>query len=192
MRGETVVQNKCSSVLFCLLICLCTSQFEDYVMDICFEVLDKSKESHRDTERRSDPVYLSRIISDMVRPRGVDKIPNIKTNTTVYCVSSCRLTSIMTKVCYMVAGTGHTLVGSHQVTGRAVWPSSSSGAKLGAEKSSTASAGCLLLLLAQVRQMIMGCVIHLKMNSSIIKTHLSLALLKHTGWKDAVTLWKSQ
>lgn len=41
-------------------------QFEDYVMDICFEVLDKSKESHRDTERRSDPVYLSRIISDMI------------------------------------------------------------------------------------------------------------------------------
>lgn len=39
-------------------------------MDICFEVLDNSKEalknSEMDIERRSDPVYVSRIISAMV------------------------------------------------------------------------------------------------------------------------------
>ncbi|XP_020508731.1 protein-glutamine gamma-glutamyltransferase 2 [Labrus bergylta] len=45
-------------------------QFEDFVMDICFEVLDKSKEAEKntkmDTERRSDPVYVSRMITAMV------------------------------------------------------------------------------------------------------------------------------
>ncbi|XP_038561658.1 protein-glutamine gamma-glutamyltransferase 2 [Micropterus salmoides] len=53
-------------------------QFEDYVMDICFEVLDNSKEalknSEMDIERRSDPVYVSRIITAMVNSnddRGV-------------------------------------------------------------------------------------------------------------------------
>lgn len=39
-------------------------------MDICFEVLDNSKDalknSKMDTERRSDPVYVSRIITAMV------------------------------------------------------------------------------------------------------------------------------
>ena len=39
-------------------------------MDICFEVLDHSKDalinSEMDIERRSDPVYVSRMITAMV------------------------------------------------------------------------------------------------------------------------------
>lgn len=46
------------------------SQFEDYVMDICFEVLNNSKEALKNSEvdinLRSDPVYVSRIITAMV------------------------------------------------------------------------------------------------------------------------------
>lgn len=49
---------------------LSLSQFEDDVMDICFEVLDNSKDalknSQMDTEQRSDPVYVSRMITAMV------------------------------------------------------------------------------------------------------------------------------
>uniref|UniRef100_A0A3Q3J387 protein-glutamine gamma-glutamyltransferase n=1 Tax=Monopterus albus TaxID=43700 RepID=A0A3Q3J387_MONAL len=53
-------------------------QFEDYVMDICFEVLDNSKaalkNSKMDIECRSDPIYVSRMITAMVNAnddRGV-------------------------------------------------------------------------------------------------------------------------
>ncbi|KAM9376109.1 protein-glutamine gamma-glutamyltransferase 2-like [Pholidichthys leucotaenia] len=53
-------------------------QFEDYVMDICFQVLDNSsaalQNSQMDLERRSDPTYVSRIITAMVNSnddRGV-------------------------------------------------------------------------------------------------------------------------
>uniref|UniRef100_A0A3B3C9G0 protein-glutamine gamma-glutamyltransferase n=1 Tax=Oryzias melastigma TaxID=30732 RepID=A0A3B3C9G0_ORYME len=53
-------------------------QFEDNIMDICFEVLDNSREalknSEMDMERRSDPVYISRMITAMVNAnddRGV-------------------------------------------------------------------------------------------------------------------------
>nr|XP_046251220.1 protein-glutamine gamma-glutamyltransferase 2 [Scatophagus argus] len=49
-------------------------QFEDHVMDICFEVLDNSndalKNSKMDTEHRSDPIYVSRIITAMVNSNG--------------------------------------------------------------------------------------------------------------------------
>uniref|UniRef100_UPI0037E7FB4A protein-glutamine gamma-glutamyltransferase 2-like n=1 Tax=Semicossyphus pulcher TaxID=241346 RepID=UPI0037E7FB4A len=49
-------------------------QFEDFVMDICFEVLDNSKDalknSERDLELRSDPVYVSRMITAMVNSNG--------------------------------------------------------------------------------------------------------------------------
>ncbi|XP_041795418.1 protein-glutamine gamma-glutamyltransferase 2 [Chelmon rostratus] len=49
-------------------------QFEDHVMDICFEVLDNSKgalkNSELDTENRSDPVYVSRMITAMVNSNG--------------------------------------------------------------------------------------------------------------------------
>ncbi|MED6254439.1 Protein-glutamine gamma-glutamyltransferase 2 [Ataeniobius toweri] len=49
-------------------------QFEDFVMDICFEVLDNSKEALQnfkmDIERRSDPVHISRIITAMVNANG--------------------------------------------------------------------------------------------------------------------------
>ncbi|KAK2841934.1 hypothetical protein Q5P01_012134 [Channa striata] len=49
-------------------------QFEDHVMDICFEILDNSndalKNSVRDTENRSDPIYISRIITAMVNSAG--------------------------------------------------------------------------------------------------------------------------
>lgn len=49
-------------------------QFEDDVMDICFQVLDNSKDALRnskmDTERRSDPVYVGRIITAMVNSNG--------------------------------------------------------------------------------------------------------------------------
>ncbi|XP_074533919.1 protein-glutamine gamma-glutamyltransferase 2 [Halichoeres trimaculatus] len=49
-------------------------QFEDLVMDICFEVLDNSKEalknSEMDIKRRSDPVYVSRMITAMVNSNG--------------------------------------------------------------------------------------------------------------------------
>ncbi|XP_068595602.1 protein-glutamine gamma-glutamyltransferase 2 [Brachionichthys hirsutus] len=49
-------------------------QFEDNVMDICFEVLDNSKESQKslemDIEKRSNPVYVSRIITAMVNSDG--------------------------------------------------------------------------------------------------------------------------
>ncbi|XP_047203010.1 protein-glutamine gamma-glutamyltransferase 2 [Girardinichthys multiradiatus] len=49
-------------------------QFEDFVMDICFEVLDNSQEALQnfkmDIERRSDPVYISRIITAMVNANG--------------------------------------------------------------------------------------------------------------------------
>ncbi|KAL4006119.1 hypothetical protein ACER0C_005832 [Sarotherodon galilaeus] len=44
-------------------------QFEDYVMDICFEVLNNSNDALRnsqmDIEQRFDPVYVSRIIAAM-------------------------------------------------------------------------------------------------------------------------------
>ncbi|KAM6937937.1 protein-glutamine gamma-glutamyltransferase 2 [Xenentodon cancila] len=53
-------------------------QFEDNVMDICFEVLDNSndalKNSKMDIDRRSDPIYVSRTITAMVNAnddRGV-------------------------------------------------------------------------------------------------------------------------
>ncbi|XP_075998738.1 protein-glutamine gamma-glutamyltransferase 2 [Genypterus blacodes] len=53
-------------------------QFEDYVMDICFEMLDNSNAAlnnpHMDIEQRSDPVYISRTITAMVNSnddRGV-------------------------------------------------------------------------------------------------------------------------
>lgn len=49
-------------------------QFEDFVMDICFEVLDNSKEalknSEMDMKRRSDPVYVGRMITAMVNSNG--------------------------------------------------------------------------------------------------------------------------
>ncbi|XP_034445045.1 protein-glutamine gamma-glutamyltransferase 2 [Hippoglossus hippoglossus] len=49
-------------------------QFEDYVMDICFKVLDNSKDavknSKMDIEKRSDPVYVSRMITAMVNSNG--------------------------------------------------------------------------------------------------------------------------
>ncbi|XP_015242700.1 PREDICTED: protein-glutamine gamma-glutamyltransferase 2-like [Cyprinodon variegatus] len=49
-------------------------QFEDFVMDICFEVLDNSKDalknSKKDIENRCDPVYVSRIITAMVNANG--------------------------------------------------------------------------------------------------------------------------
>ncbi|XP_077461034.1 protein-glutamine gamma-glutamyltransferase 2-like isoform X2 [Stigmatopora argus] len=53
-------------------------QFEDKIMDICFEILDNSREAVRDPKndlnQRFDPVYLSRIITAMVncnRDKGV-------------------------------------------------------------------------------------------------------------------------
>lgn len=49
---------------------LCPSQFEDFVMDICFEILDNSKNAlknlAKDIERRCDPIYVSRMITTMV------------------------------------------------------------------------------------------------------------------------------
>ncbi|XP_078112302.1 protein-glutamine gamma-glutamyltransferase 2 [Sander vitreus] len=49
-------------------------QFEDYVMDICFEVLDNSKDalknSKMDVEQRYDPVYVSRVITAMMNSNG--------------------------------------------------------------------------------------------------------------------------
>ncbi|XP_041852000.1 protein-glutamine gamma-glutamyltransferase 2-like [Melanotaenia boesemani] len=49
-------------------------QFEDDVMDICFAVLDNSKDALRnskmDMEHRWDPVYVSRIITAMVNSNG--------------------------------------------------------------------------------------------------------------------------
>ncbi|XP_061773048.1 LOW QUALITY PROTEIN: protein-glutamine gamma-glutamyltransferase 2 [Nerophis ophidion] len=49
-------------------------QFEDRVMDICFEILDNSNDALRnpekDLEHRWDPVYVSRIISAMVNSNG--------------------------------------------------------------------------------------------------------------------------
>ncbi|XP_029289120.1 protein-glutamine gamma-glutamyltransferase 2-like [Cottoperca gobio] len=49
-------------------------QFEDYVMDICFEVLDNSKDALKNSEvdikQRSDPIYVSRIITAMVNSNG--------------------------------------------------------------------------------------------------------------------------
>ncbi|XP_013883927.1 protein-glutamine gamma-glutamyltransferase 2 [Austrofundulus limnaeus] len=45
-------------------------QFEDYVVDICFQLLDNSNKAlsdpKEDLERRSDPVYVSRMVSAMV------------------------------------------------------------------------------------------------------------------------------
>ncbi|XP_061578481.1 protein-glutamine gamma-glutamyltransferase 2 [Cololabis saira] len=53
-------------------------QFEDKIMDICFEILDNSndalKNSKMDLDRRGDPVYVSRTITAMVNAdddRGV-------------------------------------------------------------------------------------------------------------------------
>uniref|UniRef100_A0A667Y6E3 protein-glutamine gamma-glutamyltransferase n=1 Tax=Myripristis murdjan TaxID=586833 RepID=A0A667Y6E3_9TELE len=53
-------------------------QFEDHVVDICFEILDNSRaalrNSEMDTKSRSDPVYVSRTVSAMVNSnddRGV-------------------------------------------------------------------------------------------------------------------------
>ncbi|XP_061686165.1 protein-glutamine gamma-glutamyltransferase 2-like [Syngnathoides biaculeatus] len=53
-------------------------QFEDNIMDICFEILDYSNEALRDFKKdlcqRADPVYVSRIITAMVncnRDRGL-------------------------------------------------------------------------------------------------------------------------
>ena len=53
-----------------LSLCVCLPQFEDYVMDICFEVLDNSpaalKNLEMDIGNRSDPVYVGRTITAMV------------------------------------------------------------------------------------------------------------------------------
>lgn len=61
---ELIVSNSLSSPSLCL------SQFEDFVMDICFEILENSKNAlknlAKDIERRRDPVYVSRIIAAMV------------------------------------------------------------------------------------------------------------------------------
>lgn len=49
-------------------------QFEDYVMDICFEILDNSKDALKnskiDIEHRYDPIYVSRMITAMVNSNG--------------------------------------------------------------------------------------------------------------------------
>nr|XP_061812928.1 protein-glutamine gamma-glutamyltransferase 2-like [Nerophis lumbriciformis] len=49
-------------------------QFEENVMDICFEILDNSNEalrnSQKDIKQRWDPVYVGRIISAMVNSNG--------------------------------------------------------------------------------------------------------------------------
>ncbi|XP_061533054.1 protein-glutamine gamma-glutamyltransferase 2 [Phycodurus eques] len=49
-------------------------QFEENVMDICFEILDNSNDalrnSEKDMKQRWDPVYVSRIISAMVNSNG--------------------------------------------------------------------------------------------------------------------------
>ncbi|KAG7522383.1 protein-glutamine gamma-glutamyltransferase 2-like [Solea senegalensis] len=49
-------------------------QFEDDIMDICFDVLDNSndalKNSKMDIENRFDPVYVSRIVTAMVNSNG--------------------------------------------------------------------------------------------------------------------------
>lgn len=49
-------------------------QFEDFVMDICFEILDNSKNAlknlAKDIERRCDPIYVSRMITTMVNANG--------------------------------------------------------------------------------------------------------------------------
>ncbi|XP_034540612.1 protein-glutamine gamma-glutamyltransferase 2 [Notolabrus celidotus] len=49
-------------------------QFEDNVMDICLEVLDNSKDALKnsldDIKQRSDPVYVSRMITAMVNSNG--------------------------------------------------------------------------------------------------------------------------
>lgn len=60
-----------STVFHSLSSCsLCLSQFEDFVMDICFEILDNSKNAlknlAKDIERRCDPIYVSRMITTMV------------------------------------------------------------------------------------------------------------------------------
>ncbi|XP_008309346.1 protein-glutamine gamma-glutamyltransferase 2 [Cynoglossus semilaevis] len=53
-------------------------QFEDYVMDICFQVLDNSKDalknSRMDIVKRSDPVYVSRTLTAMVNSNGDDGV----------------------------------------------------------------------------------------------------------------------
>ncbi|KAF3854475.1 hypothetical protein F7725_022530 [Dissostichus mawsoni] len=49
-------------------------QFEDYVMDMCFEVLDNSKDALKNSEvdikQRNDPVYVSRMVTAMVNSNG--------------------------------------------------------------------------------------------------------------------------
>ncbi|XP_037109847.1 protein-glutamine gamma-glutamyltransferase 2-like [Syngnathus acus] len=49
-------------------------QFDDNVMDICFQILDNSNDALRDSEKdlkqRCDPVYVSRIISAMINATG--------------------------------------------------------------------------------------------------------------------------
>ncbi|XP_061630916.1 protein-glutamine gamma-glutamyltransferase 2 [Phyllopteryx taeniolatus] len=49
-------------------------QFEENVMDICFEILDNSNDalrnSEKDMKQRWDPVYVGRIISAMVNSNG--------------------------------------------------------------------------------------------------------------------------
>ncbi|XP_053707987.1 protein-glutamine gamma-glutamyltransferase 2 [Synchiropus splendidus] len=49
-------------------------QFEDFVMDICFEVLDNSNDAlknlERDLKKRCDPVYISRTITAMINSAG--------------------------------------------------------------------------------------------------------------------------
>ncbi|XP_071761907.1 protein-glutamine gamma-glutamyltransferase 2 [Centroberyx gerrardi] len=49
-------------------------QFEDRVVDICFEILDNSnaalRNSEMDTKQRSDPVYVSRTLTAMVNSNG--------------------------------------------------------------------------------------------------------------------------
>ncbi|KAK5867820.1 hypothetical protein PBY51_012280 [Eleginops maclovinus] len=49
-------------------------QFEDYVMDICFEVLDNSKDALKNSEvdikQRYDPIYVSRMVTAMVNSNG--------------------------------------------------------------------------------------------------------------------------
>lgn len=197
---------------------LCLSQFEDFVMDICFEILDNSKNAlknlAKDIERRCDPIYVSRMITTMVTVSSKQltqklriwasfmfslcnsytyfhsitsyvtaKIPASQLifyphlmcqNTSdiffffyIYIVFNImydlqrylhdmlylpyRWTQTVTGAYLPVSGMSLTMTASHLIGGLAVYQSSDSGAKLGRGQSNMASAGCWLVLPAQVR-----------------------------------------
>lgn len=159
-------------LLSCFLWISFHSQFEDHVMDICFEILDNSndalKNPGRDTDHRCEPVHVSRMVTAMVKicsehhflfwtvVFGLLFNKHMMSTCELYTVIQhmffClpRWTQTVTWVCWQVAGRSRILMVLHHIDGLAVCQSFNSGERLGWGQSNMASAGCLQESHAQV------------------------------------------